>query len=92
MLGVYAVHYGLAEGAQRALYADYAPPALRGRAFGWQLAIEGCAALPANVAFGVVYDRAGASTAFFAAAGVALVGAVALALVPAPRRGMQYAS
>ncbi|MEJ7730289.1 MAG: MFS transporter [Polyangiaceae bacterium] len=86
LLALYAVHYGLAEGGQRALLAEYAPERARGRAYGWQLGIEGGLALPANVAFGFVYDRLGAATAFGATAGVALLAACVLALfVPSPR-------
>lgn len=68
MLGLYAIHYGLAEGGRRALLAEYTPAAVRGRAYGIQLAVEGIAVL-ANVLFGLAYDRFGA-TAAFSAAGV----------------------
>ena len=84
VLGVYALHYGLAEGAQRALMAELVPPEVRGRAFGAQLAVEGFMVLPANVIFGLAYDSFPA-TAFFVAGGVALASSVALsALVRAP--------
>ena len=49
---VYALHYGLAEGGQRALVAELVPESARGRAFGVQLALEGAMVLPANVGFG----------------------------------------
>lgn len=89
LLGLYALHYGLAEGGQRALLAEYVPAEVRGRAYGYQLAIEGGAVLPANVVFGMIYERAGASWAFGAGGLVALLGAVLLALfVPsAPTQG-----
>jgi MFS family permease len=88
VLGLYAAHYGLAEGGQRALLAEYVPEASRGRAFGVQLAIEGVVVLPANVVFGLLYDRLGAPAAFAAGGGVALLAAGALvAFVPAPRKG-----
>jgi len=83
----YAIHYGLAEGGQRALLAEYAPPSVRGRAYGWQLAIEGGLSLPANLLFGWLWERAGAGAAFSTAAGLALVAAVALTIaVPPPAK------
>lgn len=78
-LAVYAAHYGLAEGGQRAMVAELVPAEARGRAFGVQLAIEGLAILPANVAFGAVYDAFGARAAFCGAAGFAAFAACVLA-------------
>ncbi|MDI1482817.1 MFS transporter [Polyangium sp. y55x31] len=80
-LGLYAAHYGLAEGGQRALLAELVPASIRGRAFGYQLAIEGAAVLLANVLFGLAYERASAPVAFAAAGAVALVGALLLLLL-----------
>lgn len=85
LLGLYALHYGLAEGGQRALLAEYAPQEVRGRAFGIQLAVEGVAILLANVVFGLVYDKFSAQAAFSGAGAVALLAAMTLVLfVPAP--------
>jgi MFS family permease len=82
----YAIHYGLAEGGQRALLTDLVPPAVRGRAFGAQLAIEGVFILPANVGFGMVFDRFGAMPAFSMASGFAGLAAVLLVtIVPRAR-------
>lgn len=79
----YALHYGLAEGGQRALLTDLVPKALRGRAFGIQLAIEGLFILPANVGFGFVADRFGPIPAFVAAGSCAALAALLLiAIVP----------
>ncbi len=80
----YALHYGLAEGGQRALLTDLVPKALRGRAFGIQLAIEGLFILPANVGFGFVMDRFGPVPAFVAASSCAALAAFLL-LVIVPR-------
>jgi len=86
-LGLYAVHYGLAEGGQRAIMAELVPAHMRGRAYGIQLALEGAAILVANVAFGYVYDRMGAFVAFTGAGVIAVFGAALLVLiVPSPRR------
>src|SRR5262249_11349752 len=89
LLAVYSLYYGLAEGGQRALLADYVAPPLRGRAYGVQLALEGLAVLPANVVFGYLYDRLGATVAFGLGSGIAILAAVTLgALVPEPERAV----
>jgi MFS family permease len=82
---VYALHYGLAEGGQRALVAELVPASARGRAFGVQLALEGAMVLPANVGFGAIYDAVGGPTAFFVGAAIAGLAAIALAFVPISR-------
>ncbi|HMY16816.1 MAG TPA: MFS transporter [Polyangium sp.] len=86
-LGLYAAHYGLAEGGQRAIMAEFVPAHNRGRAYGRQLALEGSALLVANIAFGYAYERVGAQMAFGAAGGLAVIGALLLvAIVPTPRQ------
>ncbi len=80
-LGLYAAHYGLAEGGQRAIMAELVPAEIRGRAYGVQLALEGGAILLANVMFGYVYEHIGAKTAFSIAGVIAVVGAALLLLI-----------
>jgi len=80
-LGLYALHYGLAEGGQRALLAECVEPSSFGRAYGILLAVEGAMVLPANVLFGVAYAKLGAGVAFAAAGAIALAGAGVLATV-----------
>ncbi len=53
----YGAYYGLAEGSERALLAEQAPPSMRGRAFGAMHAVTGLAVLPANLVFGALYAR-----------------------------------
>lgn len=52
---VYACHYGLGEGADKALISWLAPAGSRGRALGVFHAISGVAVLAANIAFGALY-------------------------------------
>ena len=85
-LFVYAVHYGLAEGGQRALLAELVPAAELGRGFGVLLAVEGAMVLPANVGFGIVYAKLGAPIAFGVAGAIAIVGAAALSTVRGAER------
>ncbi len=54
---VYGGYYGLAEGSERALLAEQAPPSMRGRAFGAMHAVTGVAVLPANLLFGALYAK-----------------------------------
>ncbi len=78
LFAFYALFYSLTEGAERALIADLAPPALRGRAFGIFHASIGLAALPASVLFGLWWKVLGPRVAFLIGAGLALVAAFGL--------------
>jgi len=79
LLVVYGLYYGLTEGAERALVADFVPPALRGRAYGLYHGAIGLAALPASLLFGVFWATLGALAAFVIAA--SLAGAALLVLL-----------
>ncbi len=81
---VYGVYYALVEGAGKALVADLAPAAARGRAFGWYNAAVGIVALPASLAFGALADRYGARVPFTASALLAAAASLWLALLVRP--------
>src|SRR5205823_1708980 len=57
LLPLYAIHYGLGEGAEKSLMASVASKDERGTAFGAQLAVHGAALLPANLLFGWLYVK-----------------------------------
>ena len=76
---VYGAYYGLSEGGEKALVAELAPAASRGRAFGALHAVTGLAVLPANAVFGALFD-ASPSYAFWTSAGCAAAGAGVLAV------------
>ncbi len=80
---VYGLHFGLAEGPERALIAGLAERSRLGEAMGgYQLAV-GIGALPASLVFGLLWEWIGPSGAFLAGAGVAgLALVLLLALVP----------
>lgn len=78
LFAVYAVHYGLGEGAEKSLLVRLVPENARGSAFGLQLAIHGLAMLPANVVFGFLFDKH-IALAFGLSASLAGVGAMILA-------------
>lgn len=81
---VYALHFALTEGTEKALVADLVPASRRGAAYGWYNFTIGMAALPASLVFGLVWERWSPAAAFemgAALSGAALVGL--LVLVPA---------
>lgn len=82
---VYGLFFALTEGAERALVADIVPASHRGTAFGWFNLTTGVALLPASIVFGLVWDRAGASSAFMMGAAIAASASFALILLPRPR-------
>ena len=75
---LYGLFYGLTEAPEKALVAAIAPVERRGAAFGAYHFAIGIAALPASVIFGLIWQRAGASTALFFSAGLALLASVLL--------------
>ncbi len=77
LLVPYAFHYGLGEGAEKALLVELCPEASRGRALGWLHAVSGGALLAANVLFGLLYLRSPAH-AFLGGASFAALGLGAL--------------
>ncbi|MEJ2586892.1 MAG: MFS transporter [Deltaproteobacteria bacterium] len=71
LLTVYGAYYGMTEGAERALVADFAATRDRGAAYGWYHGAVGLATLPASLIFGVFWARLGPKTAFFIGASLA---------------------
>ena len=81
----YGLHHARAEGTERALVADLAGEANRGRAFGLFHAVTGAALLPASLLTGVLWQRFWAPVALGTGAALAAVAALGLlALVPDP--------
>jgi len=78
---------GLTEAAERSLIAALAP-VRTGRRFGAYHALTGFAALPAGLAFGLVYQKLGGSGALLVSAGGTMVAVLAWVLVsPRPFAG-----
>ena len=78
---LYAIHYALAEPAEKALAVELAGHAGKGLAFGWFNFAIGVTTLPASLLGGILYDEFGAGAAFGAGAGLALAACAILALV-----------
>jgi MFS family permease len=83
---VYAVFYALTEPAEKALVADLVGSRNRGLAYGWYNLTIGIAALPASAVFGLIYQRAGALTAFGMGSVLALIAALMLIGVRANKK------
>ena len=64
------LHFGLTEGAERALVRDLAPAAERGTAFGWFYMIVGLAAIPAGLLLGGLWTLWSAKAAFLVSAAI----------------------
>lgn len=82
---VYGFYFGFAEGTEKALIADLAPPDRRGLAFGIYNAVQGLGALAASVIFGLIWNAYGAGVAFGVGAALALV-STGLLFVAVPGR------
>jgi MFS family permease len=87
LFAVYGLFHAFTEGPERALVADLAGTADRGRAFGLFHAVTGAMLLPASLLTGLLWQRWGAATALGAGATLAAVAALGLHLfVPEPGR------
>lgn len=82
----YGFYYGMTEGAEKAMVADFVPSERRGAAFGLFHASTGLALLPASVVFGSIWTRWGPRAAFGTGAALAGVAAVLLTLLLARLR------
>jgi MFS family permease len=81
LFAIYGIYFGLTEGVEKALVADFAPAHLRGSAFGLYNLVIGVGALPASLLFGLVWQRFGAAAAFGIGAGFAVLASVMLSLL-----------
>ncbi len=81
LFAAYGIYFGLTEGAEKALVADFAPVHLRGSAFGLYHLTVGIGAFPASLLFGMVWEWHGAAAAFGMGAGLALLSSVMLAML-----------
>ena len=79
LIVAYGAFYGLTEGSEKALVADFVASEHRGRAFGYYHGAVGLAALPASLLFGVFWAVIGPRWAFGIGAILAAVATVLLA-------------
>ncbi len=81
LFAFYGIFFGLTEGVEKALVADFAPAHLRGSAFGLYHLVVGAGALPASLLFGFVWQRYGSAAAFGMGAGLALLASIMLSVL-----------
>jgi MFS family permease len=81
LFAVYGIYFGLTEGVEKALVADFAPAHLRGSAFGLYHLVVGVGAFPASLLFGLVWQKLGSTAAFGMGAGLALLASVMLSML-----------
>jgi len=86
LFGIYGIYFAFVEGAEKALVADLAPAAARGRAFGAFHFTVGLCALPSSLGFGLIWDWASPRAAFLTAAALATAAALGLVLLAKPAR------
>jgi len=79
LFAVYGLFHAFSEGPERALLADLAGTATRGRDFGWFHAVSGGMQLPASLLTGYLWQAHGARMAL--GTGAVLAGAAAMALL-----------
>ncbi len=84
LFAAHGLHAALTEGAERAMVADLAGAATRGRAFGAFYVVSGLAALGGGTLLGTLYQGAGAGMALSSGAALSAVAAAALWVVARP--------
>jgi MFS family permease len=80
LIVIYGAYYGMTEGAERALVADYVPPDRRGKAYGLYHGLVGLAVLPASTVFGFLWASFGPQLAFALGASAAALATILLLL------------
>ncbi len=75
----WGIHMGMTQGLLAAMVADAAPADLRGTAYGFFNLVSGVAMLTASVIAGLLWDRLGASVAFYAGAALCVTALAGLA-------------
>jgi MFS family permease len=85
LFAIYGIYFGLTEGVEKALVADFAPAHLRGSSFGLYHLIVGIGALPASLLFGLVWQKFGAAAAFGMGASLAMLASVMLSMLSVTR-------
>lgn len=78
-VALWGVHMGITQGLLATMVADTAPADLRGTAYGVFNLMSGIAMLVASVLAGLLWDRLGASSTFYAGAVFCLVALIGLA-------------
>ncbi len=89
LFALYGLFFGLTEGTEKALVADFVPAEQRGTAYGLFNFAIGIGALPASLLMGLLWQWFGPALAFATGAGLAALSCVLLAALPVPKTGAQ---
>ena len=81
LFALYGIYFGLTEGVEKALVADFAPAHLRGSAFGLYHLTVGLGAFPASLFFGLLWRSFGPAAAFGFGALLALLAGMLLTML-----------
>jgi MFS family permease len=87
LFALYGIYFGLTEGVEKALVADFAPAHLRGSAFGLYHLMVGIGAFPASLLFGLVWQSFGSAAAFGMGAVLSIMASVMLSLLRVAKAG-----
>lgn len=88
---IYGTYFGLTEGVEKALVADFVGEDRRGTAYGlYNLAI-GITVFPASLLFGLIWTSFGAPAAFIFSASISLAAALALVILVNPHHDRKKA-
>jgi len=79
---LYAIPGTLSEGAERAWISDLVPADARGKSFGIYYLANGLCVLAGTILFGEIYQQVTPQAAFWTGAGLAVLGAGAVLVVP----------
>jgi len=74
----YGLYYGFTDGVEKALIADFESGENKGQAFGWLAVVQGVGVIPANLLFGLIYQKIGVTQAFWFSGSMALIGVLGL--------------
>jgi MFS family permease len=83
-VAVWGMHMGITQGLLATMVAITAPADLRGTAYGFFNLMSGIALLIASSVAGLLWDRLGASTTFYAGAMFCVIALVGLSVKPTP--------
>ncbi|NLX59194.1 MAG: MFS transporter [Phycisphaerae bacterium] len=99
LVAAYGFYYGMTEGVEKALVADFVPSRFRGTAYGIYHGAVGIAALPASLVFGLLWKYCeqmqpglGPMVAFSVGAALAGLAAVLLTILLGTARGTRHAA
>jgi MFS family permease len=78
LFAIYGLFYGLTEGSERAIMADYSHLERRGQMFGWYYLVTGISTLTANLLFGFMWQHFDSRMAFLTGGTISALACICL--------------